>query len=320
MGFMARVGSVIRDSYRRVFDEKLSGHHVVELVGELGRRWVRHNNSSMAAAIAYRSLFAVVPLVLFLVMMAELIQADGLAAAFLQTAIDVGSTQVPIDSVFDSLDAGGYMVLVRSVDPLEIILVVLIMIYGVSTVFRELAMAMNLIWDEQKKASMRKSLMWRLMGVGAVFLVGGMLFLVFIISALSAIMIQAWGPTIFLVTSIDTAVNYLIMPLMQSVLFALLYFFVPPVKLALKDVLWPTVVSTFLFLAGQEAVRWYLRTADLAVFSGTVGGFVVFMLWTYYMAMIVLTGAEMSRLYAERWGSLKSSTLKRWWKRTKKQR
>jgi uncharacterized BrkB/YihY/UPF0761 family membrane protein len=72
-------------------------------------------------------------------------------------------------------------------------------------------------------------------------------------------------------------------------------------SLPAKSTLW-----TFLFVAGQFLVGWYLGRAGLASTYGVFGSLVAFLLWVNYSAQILLFGAEFTHVYARRFGSKKA--------------
>jgi membrane protein len=58
-----------------------------------------------------------------------------------------------------------------------------------------------------------------------------------------------------------------------------------------------------LFVLGEIVLSVYLALAGIANAYGAVGSLVVLLVWVYYSAMLLLFGAELTRVYAERRGS-----------------
>jgi membrane protein len=50
---------------------------------------------------------------------------------------------------------------------------------------------------------------------------------------------------------------------------------------------------------------WYLGRAGISSGYGAFGGLILFLLWSYYSAQILLLGAEFTHVYARRFGSLR---------------
>ncbi|HEV8613796.1 MAG TPA: YhjD/YihY/BrkB family envelope integrity protein [Gemmatimonadales bacterium] len=87
-----------------------------------------------------------------------------------------------------------------------------------------------------------------------------------------------------------------------TVLFALIYRFLPDVRLAWSDVWIGAVVTALLFITGKQMIGFYLGHSTLASRYGAAGSVVVLLLWVYYSAQIVLLGAEVTRVVVNRKG------------------
>jgi membrane protein len=101
---------------------------------------------------------------------------------------------------------------------------------------------------------------------------------------------------------LDFAVSFA----MVTALFALLFEYLPERQIAWRDVWLGATVSALLFVVGQFLLGWYLGRAGVSSGYGAFGGLIVFLIWTYYSAQIMLLGAEFTHVYARRFGSLRS--------------
>jgi membrane protein len=88
-----------------------------------------------------------------------------------------------------------------------------------------------------------------------------------------------------------------------AVFFALIFKYLPDTKIAWRDVWVGAAVTSVLFHVGKIAIGVYLGRATIASTFGAAGSLAVLLVWVYYSAQIVLYGAEITRLYAERYGS-----------------
>ena len=86
-------------------------------------------------------------------------------------------------------------------------------------------------------------------------------------------------------------------------LFAILFRFVPDVRLRWRDVTTGAVVTAVLFGIGQQVIGWYLGQSTVASSYGAAGSVMVLLLWVYYSCQIVLFGAEFTRVWAGRHGA-----------------
>ena len=83
-----------------------------------------------------------------------------------------------------------------------------------------------------------------------------------------------------------------------TVLFAMLYKWLPNVPIAWKDVWMGAFITAVLFSAGRFAIGLYLGRSAIASAYGAAGTLVVLLLWLYYSAQVFLLGAEFTCLYA----------------------
>jgi membrane protein len=77
----------------------------------------------------------------------------------------------------------------------------------------------------------------------------------------------------------------------------------PDVKMAWSDVWLGALVTAGLFTVGKFAIGLYLGHSSMASSYGVAGSFVVLLVWTYYSAQILFFGAELTQVYANKYGS-----------------
>jgi membrane protein len=77
----------------------------------------------------------------------------------------------------------------------------------------------------------------------------------------------------------------------------------PDVKIAWKDVWIGAVITTVLFLIGKVLIGLYLGNSSVASTYGAAASLVILLLWIYYSAQILFFGAEITQVYASRYGS-----------------
>jgi len=99
-----------------------------------------------------------------------------------------------------------------------------------------------------------------------------------------------------------STVNVLVSLVVTTALFALLYRFLPDVRLHWRDVMTGAFVTAVLFTAGQQLIGLYLGQSSVASSYGAAGSVMILLLWVYYSCQILLFGAEFTRVYAERHG------------------
>jgi membrane protein len=88
-----------------------------------------------------------------------------------------------------------------------------------------------------------------------------------------------------------------------STLFGAIYKVLPDKPVAWRDVAVAAVAATLLFELGKYLIAFYIGRTNLGSAFGAAGALIVLLVWIYYMAQILLLGAEFSRAFAHRFGS-----------------
>jgi membrane protein len=92
-------------------------------------------------------------------------------------------------------------------------------------------------------------------------------------------------------------------------LFAVIYKFVPDVRIAWSDVWIGSAVTSLLFSVGKYLIGFYLGHSTVTSIYGAAGSLVTLLLWVYYSSLMFFFGAELTQVYATRYGS-KAVSLK----------
>ena len=184
------------------------------------------------------------------------------------------------------------------------------LIVGATTVLTELQYDLDMIWraPPRKSGGMIVAIGSRLLSFGLVICIG-FLFLVSLIvstavSALSArgIAVLPGSPVVL------TTAHVLAWGVMLTLCFALLYKWLPNIRLGWRDVLAGALVTTVLFSIGRLVIGIYLTHTATGSMHGAAGALIILLLWFYYSAQVFLLGAEFTAVYARRLGSLKGTS------------
>jgi membrane protein len=99
-----------------------------------------------------------------------------------------------------------------------------------------------------------------------------------------------------------SATNVVISFLVFATAFTVMFKILPDVKIAWRDVWVGALLTSLLFSVGRHAVNFYITRAAVASSHGAAGSLVALLVWIYYSAIIVLFGAEVTKVYARRLG------------------
>ena len=106
----------------------------------------------------------------------------------------------------------------------------------------------------------------------------------------------------FLTIDAATAQSFdLIVSFVQiTLLFAVIYKYVPDVRIAWSDVWLGAATTALLFAAGEFFIGFYLGHSTATSIYGAAGSLVTLLLWVYYSSLMFFFGAELTQVYAPR--------------------
>jgi membrane protein len=86
-------------------------------------------------------------------------------------------------------------------------------------------------------------------------------------------------------------------------LFAIIYKYVPDVRIAWTDVWFGAATTSLLFSVGKFLIAFYLGHSTISSIYGAAGSLVTLLLWVYYSSLMFFLGAELTQVYATQYGS-----------------
>jgi membrane protein len=260
--------------------------------------WLRHRSARLGAALAYYSVFSLGPLLLIVTAVAGLIwgadAARGSIVAEFRGLLGESGSQV-IEAMLhgaSSSVAGGWSAVVG---------VTLLLVAAVGVVV-QLKDALNTIFEVSEPKNPGAA--WYVKVYGGAF--AGILALGFL---LSVSLIMSAGLAAFSTWLTDSAGEALRMSIanfclslgLLTLLFAMLFKWLPDERLEWRDVWVGGLITALMFNLGKSAIAWYIGTQGLETTYGAAASVVVLLVWVYYSAQIVLFGAEITHVYANRW-------------------
>jgi membrane protein len=187
---------------------------------------------------------------------------------------------------------------------LSTILGLVVLLFGASGVFGELASALDIIWEVAPKpdrgitGTIRDRLFSFAMVMGVAFLLLVSLILTTVLAALGRFLESSLPGGEIVWQVLNFALSFSIV----AALFALTFKVVPDVKVPWRHVWVGAVMTAFLFDIGKFLVGLYLGKASIASSYGAAGSLVLLVVWVYYSSSILFFGAEFTKTYAVRRG------------------
>ena len=266
--------------------------------------WLDDYAPSMGAALACYTVFSVAPLLVIAIAVAALMFGQDVAhAAILDQARGlIGENGAnAIEGLLVSAQKPEQGVLASTLG-------ILVLLVGATTVFAELESSLNRIW---RVAPQQGSGVWhfirtRLLSFGMLLAIGFLLIISLVVSAAVAIWSRYWSAWFGGPEALLHAANFVISVAVITVLFAMIYRFMPRVKILWRDVWMGALLTSLLFSLGKFLIGLYIGNSGVGSSYGAAGAPVVLLVWVYYSAQIFLMGAEFTKVYAESQGSRKS--------------
>jgi membrane protein len=268
------------------------------LVKEAIGGWSQDRATGMAAALAYYSIFSLAPLLLIIIWVAGLVFGADAArgALFDQFEATIGTQAAEaLNGIVDAAnrsDDGG----------LASIIGILLLVVGASGAFLQLQDSLNVIFraHADKSGGVGKLVRTRLLSFSLVVGCGFLLLMSLVVSAaLSALhgLIESWGIPGGAV--IGHVLHLVVSLLVVSLLFAMIFKFLPDRELRWRDTWFGAFITAVLFTVGKFLIGLYIAHGSVASAYGAAGTLVVLLIWVYYSALIVLFGAELTRAYSQ---------------------
>ncbi len=260
----------------------------------------RDRCQTMAAALAYYTAFSLPPLLVLLLVILG-------AVTDRQTIQDAMSGQM--QNLMGAKGAEQISALLKQAQRPEgtgwrTALGIVALLFGATGVFGELQAALNKTWrvaPDPKQGGIRNFVVKRLFTFTFVIAIAFLLLVSLVLSAL----ISAFGAIVgdmlhgtlnsALLFSLDLVLSFVIF----TIVFAMTYRFLPDARIGWGDVMHGATGTAFLFLLGKFGIGFYLGRSNPGEAYGAAGSLAVLLVWLYYSSMLLLFGAEFTRVYSE---------------------
>jgi membrane protein len=259
---------------------------------------------TLGAAIAYYTVFSLAPLLLMVVSIAGLVfgrqTVQHEISGQIQSLIGSGAA----DQVTSML---GKQAQNTSGGVIGTVVGIITLIFGATGAFVALQDALNKAWHVQPdpaQGGLKSFLTKRVMSFGMIM---GVVFFMIASLVVSAVLaaIGTWMgghlPHAFS-TGLAQGLAFVISLAVIASLFAVIFKVLPDGRIQWKDAWIGGAVTSVLFTIGKTGLGIYLGKAAPGSAYGAAGSLVVIVLWLYYASLIVLFGAEFTKVWASAHG------------------
>jgi membrane protein len=269
------------------------------IVIDAGSQWNADKAPRLGAALAYYTIFSIAPLLVITI---------GIAGLYFDH--DVAQKQITkqVEHVVGKQGGEAVATMVASANKpgqglVGSILGIVMLLFGAAGLFAQLQDALNTVWEVRPKPGrgimgiIRERFLSLTMVLGVAFLLLVSLILSSVLTAIGGLLgdKETSVTGLILTTALDLVVI--------TMLFALIYRYLPDAKIAWRDVWLGAAITAMLFTLGKFLIGLYLGRAAVGSAYGAVGSLAVLLIWLYYASQIFLFGAELTKAYANQLGS-----------------
>jgi membrane protein len=269
------------------------------VVKDAATEWLADKAPRLGAALAYYTIFSIAPLLVIAIAVAGLVfgaeAAQGQVSRQIEHLVGKEGGQA-VEAMVQAANKPG-------TGTLASVLGVVMLLVGATGLFGQLQDALNTVWEVQPKPGrgvwgfVRDRFLSRTMVLGVAFL----LLVSLVISAVLAAIGGLFGD--WQTGLVGQVVTTLVDLTVVTLLFALIFKYLPDAVIGWRDVWFGAAVTAVLFTVGKVLIGVYLGRAGVASAYGAAGSLAVLLIWLYYTSQIFLFGAELTKAYANQMGS-----------------
>jgi membrane protein len=274
----------------------------VQFIKKTITEWINAEPFELAAALSYYTLFSLAPLLIIAISVAGLVfgreAAQNEIAETLKGVVGEESAQ----TVQGMIEAAGNK---PKAGIISTIIGFVALLFGAGGVVGQLQSSLNKVWKVAPKPGQG---VWgfirqRFFSFAMVLAIGFLLIVSLLVSAVLAsftrMLSGLFGDAAVIAHIVDVLVSFGFITL----LFALIYKYVPDVEIQWRDVWVGAAITSVLFTLGKFAIGLYIGTSGVTSGYGAAGSILTVLLWVYYSSLIFFFGAEFTRVYASEYGS-----------------
>jgi membrane protein len=256
------------------------------------------NTFELGAALAYYTIFSIVPLLVVLISVTGLIYGQDAVEGRLFGELNdlVGSsTAAALEDMLANAQMSGKTIWATIIGLVTLFI-------GATSVFNSLKNSMNRIWGIQPRP--KSSILAMLRSRATAFsLVLGMGFLLVVSFAVNAMVVGFSERLVNILPGITgylvTALSMLLTFTFTTAVFATLFKYVGDARPMWKDVIPGAMFTTILFGVGKWLIALYFSKAEPASTFGAAAGLITLLLWTAYSSQIYFLGCEFTYVWAQ---------------------
>jgi membrane protein len=271
---------------------------ISQLLRETVIQWIEDQPFQMASSLAYYTIFSLAPLLIIVIAVAGMVFGQAAAEEQIVGTIEGVIGRQSAEAVQGMIQSASSQ---RKAGIISAVLGFVTLLLGASGVVGQLQMSLNTIWGVEPKPGQGVwgFLRQRFVSLGMILGVGFLLLVSLVLSALVTTLAQFIGTSVMLAYTLDVLISFALI----TALFAMIYKFLPDVRVEWRDVWIGAALTSVLFTIGKSLIGLYLGYSSVSSTYGAAGSIIMILLWVYYSSLILFFGAEFTQVYASEFGA-----------------
>lgn len=272
-----------------------------QFISEVFTAWSDDNCFRLSAALSYYTLFSIAPLVVVVIATAGyFFGEEAISGAIFNRAYNIIGPQA----------ASGLQTMVKNAyvsrpDSLSGLVSIGVLLFSATVVLTALQSSLNTIWNVRIRAD--KGLVYfiisRLIALAMMLVIGALLVATIVVNAIwvaigDYLLQFLAGYAVYLIEFGQLVLSFL----MSTVLFALIYKYLPDATVRWRNVWVGAFTTSFLFLVGRYLISLYLGNTNITSLYGAAGSVILLIVWVNYSSWIFFLGAEVVHVVTLRRG------------------
>lgn len=263
------------------------------------QEWLDDKALRLGAALSYYTVFSLAPILVIVIAIAGLAFGNDVARTRITGELQGLLGQESSQAIGEMLQSANK----PKEGTIATILGFLALLFGATGVVTQLKDALNTIWEvEEKKegGGIRGFIKDRMMSLAMILAIGFLLLVSLVVSAGLTAISERFGTAFVL-----QILNFIVSIGVITVLFALIFKYLPDAEVKWRNVWIGAFVTAVLFAIGKTVTALYIAESSVASGYGAAGSLVIILIWVYYNSQILFLGAEFTQVYSSLRGDQK---------------
>jgi membrane protein len=258
--------------------------------------WSHDHAPRLGAALAYYTIFSMVPLLIIIIAIIGLVFGEEAAQSTIMDYISRLVGPQSAEAIKDMIHRADQ----PSTGIISSIIATITLLVGAAGFFGQLKDALNTVWGIAPKEGrgiwgfVKDNLLSFATVVGTAFLL-----LVSLVISTGLAAVGKWFGNLLPLPEIALqGLNMMFSLVVITALFALIFKVLPDAHISWRDVWVGAALTAILFTIGKFAIGLYLGKSNVGSSYGAAGSLIVVLVWVYYSVQILLYGAEFTQVFA----------------------